>query len=172
MKKLLAVIMGLLLVASFAYGEGTMVISDGGDDMYPGSSTYDETRVITYDVDFDAVTADIPNFVLRDIPDVAGSSNTGTANRNNRTLAGWWLWKVEYLYGTTGATDNSDLYIWTTEDRIDLLGDEGANDVDNATDNTIYPATVTQALTGYEIFDIDNTSVSDADCTIKFYLYR
>lgn len=165
MKKLLA-ILTILLLASTAFGAGTIVITD--DTSYPGISLNDETRVISYQVDFDATTADIPNTVLRDINNEDGT----TANRNAKNLAGWFLWKIETFYGGTGPTDNSDLYIWSTEDRSDILGNQGLNMIDNATDNVIYPANCSQMLTGLEIFDIDGQSVSDASCTLKFYLHR
>ena len=166
MKRIIAIIMGLFLVVSVAYGAGTVVITS--DILYPGESGNDEARKITYLVDFDAVTATIGNVVLRDIKNSDGS----TANRNEYLLHGWWLLRIDTLYGDTGPTDDTGLYIWSTEDRIDILGDNGADAIDNATDNTIYPKTATPFLTGLEIFDIDGQAVSDASCTLIFHLYR
>jgi len=53
-----------------------------------------------------------------------------------------------------------------------VLGGNGVNIIDNATYNTIYPATATQPLDGDEIIDIDNNAVNNATCTVVFLLYR
>jgi len=161
---LILVIVLLLPVGVFAAGD-TMTATEGQFVGMDGRSF----RVVTIAIQWQSTPVALTNRVLRDI--------LTTAGKKLWDYGDWWLFKVEYLYtSATGAasnpTDDSDLYIWSTEDRLDILGGNGVNGVDNATDNTIYPATSTQPLTGGEIIDIDNNIVVGATCYLKLYLYK
>ena len=102
---------------------------------------------------------------LNDILDTSG-------NRLPR-LGGWWLWRIDIYYGSTGPTDDTDFYLYSLDDRIDVLGGNGVDQIDNATDNSFYPLTSSQFLFGTEIFDIpDNNSVNNAITYIVFHLYQ
>lgn len=122
-----------------------------------------DTRKITYTVSFGTSTT-IPNTALDSITRSSGSVQ--------ETIAGWWLFRVDIIPGSTGPTDDSDLYLWSVEDQIDVLENAGNGEVDNATNRTVYPVASTQPLTGAEIFDIDGNAVANATCTIVFTLHK
>ena len=154
----------LILLPILVFAAGTLTCTDYS---YRGLSGKDETRVVTYTVTFAADAASPANVALDSI--AATAHGTGRPS-----LEGWWLLRVDTLYGATGPTDDSDLYLWRSwgEDKIDVLGGNGVNSIDNATNNTIYPANVAQPLTGKEIFDVDGNAVANAICTIVFTLYK
>ena len=166
MKRLFLILAMALLLPAFAMAAGdTMTAEEGQFQGMDGRSF----RVVTISIQWQSTPVALTNRVLKDI--------LTTSGRKLWDYGDWWLFKVEYLYDSaTGAasnpTDDSDLYIWSTEDRLDILGGNGVNAVDNAGDNTIYPATSTQPLTGAEIIDIDNNIVVGATCYIKLYLYK
>ena len=157
MKKLsLFLVVIALCFSSTVYAAGTITGS---------SELIDEnTMRVTYTVTFGA---DATSFA-----DVALDSITATTGARLRKVGGWWLLRIDYNYGATGPTDNSDLYLWLVTDKSDILGNNGLNVIDNATNNTLYPATVSQPLSGAELIDIDNNAVNDATCTLIFTLYK
>lgn len=166
MKKLFLLLLTalILFISVNSWAAGTVTCTDY---LYNGLSKKSEIRVVTYSVTFGSDASSPANVALDSIV----ASSYGSARPS---LSGWWLLRVDYLYGATGPTDDSDLYLWKSygENRADVLGGTGVDQIDNATDNIIYPDEVTQPLTGAEIFDIDNNAVNDATCTIVFTLYR
>lgn len=167
MKSLRKFLFAGLLSVFFLIGIPNLVLSAGTitcvDTTYDGLSREKEIRFVIYTVTFDSGAASPANISLDTIPGVSKGS-----------LGGWWLLRVEYMFGGTGPTDDTDLYLWRSYgvDKIDILGGNGVDFIDNATNNVIYPVTTSQPLTGGEIFDIDNNSVNDAVGTIVFTLYR
>lgn len=89
----------------------------------------------------------------------------------NGPLSGWGLWMVETDPGTTGPTDNTDLYL-KTANGTDILGGNGENGIDNATNNLIYTPVSPFYIGGTLTQDIDNNAVNSATVTIKYYLVR
>ena len=148
-----------VLFASQAMAAGTIsVISDVQPDEY--------TRIVVYSVAFDSAAASPAATALNSISVLGGLNHPG--------MGGWWLLSVSTLYGSTAPTDDTDLYIYRNygTSKIDILGGNGANSIDNAVNNTIFPATSTRALMGDEIISISNNSVNSATCEIVFELYR
>jgi hypothetical protein len=90
------------------------------------------------------------------------------------TTGGWWLFKVSTLYGSTAPTDNTDMYLYraTGTNKIDVLGGQGVNAIDNTANNTFYPATATQMLFGDDILVVSGNSVNNATVQIVMELYR
>ena len=171
MKKYLLIVLAMLLVPAFAMA-ATPDSMTAEEAQFAGMTGRD-FRVVTIAVTWAGTPVALTNRTLRDI--------VTTAGKKLWDYGDWWLFKVEYLYGTASPpTDNSDLYIWSegAEDRLDILGGNGVDAIDNATDNTIYPATSTQPLTGGEIIDIDNNAVYSQGAApavqgyIKLYLYK
>ena len=164
MKKFIPILLLIsILIAGPCFGAtvGTVTCTDY---VYNGLSGKPETRVITYTVTFGDAAASPANVTLHNI--------VATAYNSRETLRGWWLWKINTTDAATGPTEDTDFYLWSVEDKHDVLGGNGVDSIDNASDNTFYPATVSQALTGEEIFDIDNNAVNDAGTVIIFHLYR
>lgn len=115
MKKLsiLIYITLLILLPILVIAAGTITCTDYS---YKGLSGKNETRVLTYSIAFATPGATAPaNVALDSIV----ASAYGAARES---LAGWWLLRVDTLYGATGPTDNSDLYLWRSwgEDKIDV----------------------------------------------------
>ena len=165
MKRLILSVFMLLLIPAIAIGASTITAYE---NQFPGL-TGRNFRVITLTLTYDGTATDIPDTQLRDI--------LTTGEKRLQDYGEWWLFKVEYRYGGTAPTDNSDLYIWSSstdvgEAKLDLLGGSGVDAIDNATNNTIYPATSTQPLTGFELLDVDNNSVNSSSCTLKLFLYK
>jgi len=158
MKKLIVALL-FLVMASPAFGAGTIVIAAGGDE-YLGANG----RRITYNVVFDASAAAFANIALDSIENSQGQTVA--------SLKGWYLSHIDYVYGTTGVTDDTSLYVWSVEDKIDILGAEGFEKLDEASYDTIFPLTITRQLTGNEIMDIDDNAVNDATCTLIFHFYK
>lgn len=154
MKRLLTVALAILFVASspaLARADGAATAS---------CFTWGDMRQCTISVGFDATTA---LFTAQALNSIASA----------RAFTGWYLNSIEYEYGVTGPTDNSDLYLYReTANRTDILGGEGANALDNAADSIIYPATLTPLLTGGELLTLSGNSVSGATATLRFNLHR
>ena len=165
MRRLIVTMLLLLLVAAPAWAAGTIAVSS--DTTARGISGQNETRAIAYTVTWDAAHLAPANIALNDI-----KNSAGTTTENVLTLKGWWLLKATWVPGTTGPTDDTDLYLWRVEDKIDALGAGGLNEIDESTNNTIYPATSSQPLFGTELIDFDNNSVNSATGTLTLYLYR
>jgi len=168
MKRLFLILTLALLLPAFAMAASDTMTATEGQFQGMDGRTF---RTVTIAITWSTTPVALTNRTLRDI--------VTTAGKKLWDYGGWWLFKVEYLYGAASPpTDDSDLYIWSTEDRLDILGGNGVNQVDNATDHTIYPATSTQPLTGGEIIDIDNNAVyaqlttSAPQCYIILYLYK
>ena len=157
MKKLLIITcLSLLLFASSVMAAGTIYITK--------DISVDGVRVVEFLATSDAAGAPFADVALNSIPRASGVPIY--------TFSGWWLFKVDSLFGATPVTADSELYIWSTLDKIDILGGNGVDKVDDNTNNQIYPATSTQMLIGAEILDIDNTTDNDAVHTFKMRLYR
>ena len=72
----------------------------------------------------------------------SGGTFSSLAINNDNTnamtlLTGYWLSHVKVIPGATGPTDNSDLTL--TVNGVDILGGNGANIVDNATNGYCVP---------------------------------
>ena len=158
MKRILSIIVLLVVIASapLAMAAGTIVITS--------DASFDGVRIVDLLSTSDAAGAPFSDIALNSIPRASGVPN--------QTFSGWWLFKVDSLFGATPVTADSELYIWSTLDKIDILGGNGVNKVDDNTNNQIYPATSTQMLIGTEIFDIDSTTDNDAVHTLRLWLYR
>jgi hypothetical protein len=163
MKKLLVVLL-MLLMASSSWAAGTIIVET--DKMYVGLSGQYETREITYLVTFGADHTSPPSTALDSILKANGNPAS--------TVNGWWLFKVNTQFGSTGPTDNTDLDIYraTGSSKTDILGGNGENCIDNATNNSIYPATSTQPLFGDDILVITSNLVNSAITRIVLELYR
>lgn len=85
-------------------------------------------------------------------------------------LGGWGLWAFETIPGTTGPTDDTDMYL-KTENGSDLLEAEGVNAIDNATVNLVVLDKIIfigSTLT----LDVNNQAVNSAGYKIKLCLVR
>lgn len=98
-----------------------------------------------------------------------------TTAANTRDLIGWELWKVQAIYGVTGPTDNSDVYI-KDSNGVDLMGGYGENMLDNAAHNEAPPridgVASLQPVDGTLTLDVDNQSVNSATYVIKLFFRR
>lgn len=164
MKKFIAILIVafLTLFASQCFAAGT--VTGATTYLVDGLSGRFEHMKITYTVTFGDDASSPANTTLNDISDSSGVALY--------SAQGWWLLKIDIYPGGTGPTDNTDLYLWYVADKIDVLGNNGLNSIDNATFSTVYPATSTQPLTGDEILDIDNNAVNDAGTVLIFTFYR
>ena len=163
MKKLVLIsALILCLIPGVVFAAGTVTASE---ILYDGLSGKWEVMKVTYTVTFGAAAGAPANTALTDILDTDGKAL-------RTSVQGWWLFRIDIYPGDTGPTDNTDLYLWSVEDKIDVIGGAGVNAIDNATYSSVYPASSTQPLTGEELFDIDNQAVNDAACVIIFTLYR
>lgn len=153
----------VLLMASSAWAAGTVVVTS--DFSYAGISGAKETRQIVYTVTFGA-DASSPTAVALD--------NILKSGVRIPTVAGWWLLEVSTLFGATAPTDNSDLYLYRAigTNKVDVLGGNGENKIDNATNNTFTPATTTRPLLGTELLSMSNNAVNNATFTLVLWLYR
>ena len=86
-------------------------------------------------------------------------------------IVGWGFWLVETYPGTTGPTDNSDLYL-KTEYGNDLLSGAGENSIDNAATNIIWPPITVIPIGETLTIDVDNQAVHSGAFKIKFHLIR
>lgn len=156
MKRLLITIVFVLVLATSAFAAGTIT----------GSSELNQNIMrVTYTITFGADASSPANVALDSI-----TSSTGA---RLRTLGGWWLLRVDTLFGATGPTDDTDIYLYyPAASKADVFGGSGVNTIDNATNNSFYPATVSQPLTGSEILSISGNAVNDAIVTIIFTLYK
>jgi hypothetical protein len=163
MKKLILVVFLMLLMASSAWAAGTVIVQS--DKMVSGL-TGKETREITYLVTFGTDASSPANTALDSILKSNGLKTT--------SVGGWWIMEISTLYGTTGPTDNTDMYIYraTGTNKIDVLGGNGVNAIDNATNNTFHPVTMSRALIGDDILSIANNAVNNATVQIVITLYR
>ena len=158
MKKLfLTCLFVLFAVQVWAAGTITVVY-----DVQPDENT----RVVAYSVAFDSAAASPAATALNSISVLGGLIHNG--------MGGWWILEVSTLYGTTGPTDDTDLYLYRNygTNKIDVLGGNGVNSIDNAANVTFNPATTTRPLMGDEIISISNNAVNSATCTIVFTLYK
>ena len=161
MKKLILFLtLIFVLIAGPVFAAGTVT---GSVARYEGRSGLFEWMKITYTVTFGADNAAPANVALHHILDSSGVVL--------ESPAGWILQKVDITYATTGPTDDTDFYLWAIENKIDILGGNGVDQIDNATNNSFYPAVSTQLVTGEEVFDIDNNAVNNAGCVIVLTLY-
>lgn len=160
-KAVLPTILIFLLMVAPCFAAGTVT---GAVKRYQGISGTYEVAVFTYTVTFDSSNGAPANVALDSILDSDGDDLP--------TVAGWILFRVDIYPGTTGPTDDTDFYLWSVEDKIDVLGNNGLNAIDNATYSSVYPATASQPLTGDELFDIDNNAVNSAGTVIIIKLYR
>ena len=157
MKKLLIITcLSMLLFASSVMAAGSIVITR--------DVAVDGVRAVEFLCTSDAAGAPFADTALNSIPRASGVAN--------RSFSGWWLFKIDSLFGATPVTADSDLYLWSTLDKIDILGGNGVDKVDDNTNLQVYPATSTQPLLGDEIFDVDNTTDNNAVHTFKMRLYR
>ena len=152
----------VLLIASGSWAAGTIVVAND-------KKTTDQTggiREISYTVAFGADASSPANVALDSI-----LKSNGIAAAS---LGGWWLLRVEVHFGATGPTDNTDMYLYkaTGSNKTDLLGSNGENTIDNATNTSFYPATVSQPLLGDEILSFANNAVNDATFTLILTLYK
>lgn len=166
MKKLIGLTVFLmLLMASGAWAAGTVIVqSDKIVQGLMGKETRETTYLVTFGADASVPAATALDSILK--------SNGLKAD----SMGGWWILEVSTLYGATGPTDNTDLYLYraTGTNRIDVLGGNGENKIDNATDNTFNPATTTRPLIGDELFTIPagTNIVNNATVQIVMALYR
>ena len=78
---------------------------------------------------------------------------------------------VETDPGATGPTDNTD-FVLNTENGTDMLGGNGANAIDNATNNLVYPPVSPMPIGPVLTLAITNNAVNSAVVVIKLYLVR
>ena len=143
---------------------GTIIVQS--DKMKDGLSGMQEVRELVYLVTFGADAASPASTAMDSILKANG-------NRSN-TVAGWWILEVSTLFGAVGPTDNTDLYIYRSmgTNKIDILGGNGVNSIDNATNNTFTPATTTRPLYGDDIVVVSGNSVNSATVQIVLSLYK
>jgi hypothetical protein len=156
----LLVLMLMLLMASSAWAAGTVTVAETTGQIGK------EVRQLVYTVTFGADAASPAAVALDNILTTAGDRVDSVAE--------WWLFKVSVLFGAVGPTDNSDLYLYRAygSTKIDILGGNGANAIDNAANNTFYPATSAQPLIGSDLLVITNNAVNSAICYIVVEMYR
>jgi len=150
-------------MTSSAWAAGTIVIaSDKTANGIDGKTV----REIAYTVTFGADASSPANTALDSVLRSNGLKSL--------SMGGWWIMRVDIHYGATGATDDTDMYLYkaTGTSKSDLLGASGVDAIDNATNTTVYPATSTQPLFGDEIISFANNAVNDATCTVVLTLYR
>lgn len=93
---------------------------------------------------------------------------------NVLNLKGYWLHQIRYYYGTTGATDNSDLELLEhSSTGKDILLGAGTNIIDNATNNVIQPYLTGTTPGQVPVFGplyvkITNNIVNSAGVTLVF----
>lgn len=152
-----------IFVSAYAWAAGTIVIAS---DKTANGLKGKELREIVYTVTFGSDASSPANTALDSI--------TWENGLTVPTMGGWWIYRIDIYYGATGPTDNTDMYLYkaTGATKSDLLGGNGVDSIDNATNTTIYPATMTQGLLGDEIFSFANNAVNNAVCTIVVSLYR
>ena len=169
MKKLLVLLMAIVLVMpAYAFAATTLVVT--GDERIVGLSGEPEIRKITYLLTYDATPTALTNIALCDIPIADG---TKTCDRGGRfEIGGWWLFQVDYDYNATELATNSDLRIWSINDRIDILGGTGENALDTSTAISIFPANVSRPLTGDELFDVSGNTTASATGDFVIWLYK
>jgi hypothetical protein len=100
--------------------------------------------------------------------------STDLANLSGLThgpLTGWGLWMVETAPGATGPTDDSD-FVLNSANGTDLLGGNGANAIDNATKNLVYPPVSPMVIGPTLTLVISNNAVNSATVYIKLCLVR
>ena len=166
MKKLILIsALILCLIPGVVFAAGTVTASE---ILYDGLSGKWEVMKVTYTVTFDAAAAPPAAVALTDILDTNWKAL-------RTSVQGWWLFRIDVTFGGTAPKINTDFRLWSVEDKIDVLGASGLNQIDNATHSSFYPASSTQPLTGEEIFDVDPAAENDevnAACEIIFTLYR
>lgn len=155
--------MSVVFIPILAIGAGTIT---GEATEIKSTGNAPDIMTIEYTVTFGSDASSPANVALNSILD-AGGGRLPLAN-------GWWLLSVDYMYGATGPTIDSDLFLWRSygENKIDVLGGSGVDLIDIATNHTAWPATVSRPLNGYEIIDFDNNLVNNAGCIVVFTLYR
>jgi len=162
MKRFIAILALVLLFPALSFAAaGTLT---GSTSIFTGISGKREIMVNTYVVTFGAAHEE-PYAVPLDI--ISDSSGNALIS-----VAGWWLFRVDTLFGGTAPTADTDLQLWSVRKKIDILGGNGVDGIDATTNNRIYPAVSTQPLTGNEELDIDNNAVNSATTTIIFTMYR
>ena len=163
MKKLILTCLFVFIASQAMGAAGTItVVSD--ITMRSGEG---HIRVIEYALVFGSGAESFDDVALNNI---TGSASLGVPEPS---LAGWYLHKIESFYIATVVTADCDLYLWSYKaDGLDILGGNGVDKVDADTNFTIYPATSSQPLTGFELIDIDNNAVNNAKHTLRFHLYR
>lgn len=87
------------------------------------------------------------------------------------SIAGWGLWLVEPVPGTTPPTADSNVYL-ETEDGTDLLAGLGAGALDAANPNGIWPQIPVVPIGSELNLVVDGQSVNSATYTIKLHLVR
>jgi hypothetical protein len=139
---------------------GTVAVSS--DILYPKAGVFGEqnTREVTLLCTADDSDASYPD-----------TNIVYLSGYEHGPLSGWGLWMVETDPGTTGPTADTDLYL-KTANGTDILGGNGENAIDNATNNLIYPPVSPFMIGGTLTQDIDNNAVNEAVVTIKYYLVR
>ena len=170
MKKFIIFILIILLIPVYAIAAGTITCTD---HIYYGVSKLSEIRFITYTVTFGVDATSPADTVMKSV-----------SGMKQESLFGWWILEVDIIPGDAqnGPTDDTDMYLyrpaassvlpgWGTK-KIDVLGGNGVDKLDNATISTFNPATTTRPLTGEEILSFANNAVNDAVTTITFTLYR
>jgi len=176
MKKLLLILACLFVPVFFASQAMAAASITCTDYTITGVTGGKEIRFITYTVTFGAAHEEPTNTAMDDV------TITTSVSPTRASVAGWWLMEVDIIPGTTGPTADTDFYLyrpaaasgvpgWGTL-KIDVLGGNGVDSIDNATISTFNPATTTRPLTGKEILSFANEAVANATCTIVFTLYR
>jgi hypothetical protein len=164
MKKLICLVgILMLLMASSAWAAGTIIVqSDKVIQGLVGKEAREVVYLVTFGTDASSPASTALDSILL-------STGIKTA-----PVGGWWLFKVSTLYGSTAPKDNTDMYIYraTGTNKIDILGGNGANAIDNAANNIFYPATSTQPLFGDDILAVSGNDVNNATVQIVLELYR
>jgi len=164
MKKLILTIAILFCFVTLSFAADGTVTGDASQIYQSGPG--DEIMRITYTVTFAADNNPPVEVALNSILDTNGVKLP--------RLGGWWLLNIDTYPGTTAPTANTDFYLWSVDQKIDILGGNGVDSIDGAaTYNTFFPLTSSRPLTGTEVFDVtDSNAVNSAVTYIVFTLYR
>lgn len=146
MKKLVLITLILFAWANICLAAGT--VSGTVSDIQQGDSI-----AVTLSCTGDSSDGSIPD------TEFGGPGTDITKN-----LHGYYLYEVKIVPGGTGPTDDSDLYI-KDANGIDLLGGEGVNKVDNATNSHFQPVFFSR-IDSKLTLDVDNNSEASSTYTI------
>lgn len=142
---------------------GTVVVTS--DTVFGETWGKGYSREILLTCTADASAHTYPSTELVAMVDAAFSITKG------RTLQGWGLWMIETDPGATGPTDDTD-FVLNSANGTDMLGGNGANAIDNATNNIVYPPVSPMFIGPSITLVISNNAVNSAIVYIKLYLVR